>query len=143
VNTAFVAQVAALTKTEVYLATSGVQLIVGPSGAGSAGAEDIPAGGRQLEALFSPSPCSPMGLRLCSHIDDEEVNLMIIKAITSGATTAGKAADSMGVTVCSLEEYCRREARLGRASWMDLKTMYKPQKQKLACLLFNCPAQGE
>jgi hypothetical protein len=59
---------------------------------------------------------------------DEEVNLMIIKAITSGATTVPKAADSMGVTEASLAMYCEREVRLGRASWMALKTMYKPQK---------------
>jgi hypothetical protein len=71
-------------------------------------------------------PC--MGLRICSHIDDEEVNLMIIKAITSGATTVGKAADSMGVTEASLGNYFRREVQLGRAGWKALKTRYKPQK---------------
>jgi hypothetical protein len=130
-NIAIAAKVGELHKTEVYLATwwtSGVQLIVEPSGAGSAGAEDIPAGGRQLEALLSPSPCSPMGLRNCSRIDDEEVNRMMIKAITSGATTVGKAADSTGVTKVSLGSYCKMAVRHGRASWMDLKTMYKPQK---------------
>jgi hypothetical protein len=53
---------------------------------------------------------------------------MIIKAITSGATTVGKAADSMGVTEASLGTYCKREVQLGRAGWTALKTMYKPQK---------------
>jgi hypothetical protein len=110
-------------------------LIAELSGAGSAGAEDIPVGGRQLEALLLPpaggTPAASLlkeGLRICSHIDDEEVNLMIIKAITSGATTVSKAADSMGVTKASLSMYCAREVHFGRASWMALKTMYKPQK---------------